>query len=102
VLYAAGALANSSTWDDDDTDPTFFVSRDAERVEPIDHSRPDEMATGMTAADGLLFAATHRGVILVCRSDEWPVGGSVPVPGDAIGRYNPLAWIDDSTISRTV
>lgn len=102
VLYAAGALANSSTWEDDDTDPMLFSSRDAETVEPINHPRPDEVVTGMTAADGHLFAATHRGTILVCRSDEWTVGGSVPVPGNVTGRYNPLAWMDDSTISRTV
>jgi hypothetical protein len=94
VLYAAGALANSSTWEDDDTDPMLFASYDAETVEPVDHPRPDEMVTGMTAADGNLFAATHRGTVLVRRSDEWAVSGSVPVPGDVTGRYNPLLWID--------
>jgi hypothetical protein len=95
VLYAAGALANSSTWEDDDTDPMLFASHDAETVEPIAHPRPDEMVTGMTAVDGVLFAATHRGTVLVRRSDEWVVSGSIPVPGDVTGRYNPLLWIDN-------
>jgi hypothetical protein len=92
-IYAAGALANSSTWEDDDTDPVFFVSHDAETIEPVDHPRPDEMVTGMTTTDGTLFAATHRGTVLVRRSDEWAVSGSVPVPGDVTGRYNPLLWM---------
>jgi hypothetical protein len=95
VLYAAGALANSSTWEDDDADPMLFASDDAETVERIDHPRPDEMVTGMTGADGVLFAATHRGTILVRHTGEWVVSGSIPVPGPVTGRYNPLVWKDN-------
>ncbi|WP_246989228.1 WD40/YVTN/BNR-like repeat-containing protein [Halorientalis marina] len=91
AIYAAGALANSSTWNDDDTDPELFVTRDRETVEPVTHPRPDEMVTGMEAVDGTLFAATHHGTLLV-KDDEWTVTGSFPVPGDVTGRYTPLLW----------
>jgi len=91
AIYAAGALANSLTWNDDDTDPELFVTRDRETVEPVTHPRPDEMVTGMEAVDGTLFAATHHGTLLV-KDDEWTVTGSFPVPGDVTGRYTPLLW----------
>jgi hypothetical protein len=94
AVYAAGALANSSTWEDADADPALFVSRDAETVDPVDHPRPGETVTGMTAVDGTPVAATHRGTVLTRRSGEWTVAGTIPVPGDVTGRYTPLAWVE--------
>jgi hypothetical protein len=91
-IYAAGALANSSTWEDDDTDPGLFLIRDRETVEPVAHPRPDEVVTGMEAVDETLYAATHHGTLLVRDAEKWTIAGSFPVPGDVTGRYTPLLW----------
>jgi hypothetical protein len=63
VVYAGGALANSSTWNDADADaaPELFVSRDGETIDPVEHPRPDETVTGLTAVDGRAVAATRGG-----------------------------------------
>jgi len=94
-VYAGGALANSSTWNDPDADPQLFVSRDRGRLEPVEHPRPDETVTGLTAVDGCVVAATHRGSVMVHDADGWTVAGSFPVPGDVTGRYTPLLWLED-------
>jgi hypothetical protein len=44
----------------------------------------------MTASDGDLVVATHRGSVLVRRGGEWTAVGELPVPGDLTGRYTPL------------
>jgi hypothetical protein len=95
VLYAGGALANSSTWNDADADPELFVSRDGEAVEPVEYPCPDETVTGLTAVDGTVVAATHGGSVMVRDSGEWTVAASFPVPGDVTGRYTPLLWLED-------
>lgn len=95
AIYTAGALANSSTWENDDTDPALFVTRDRETVESVDHPRPDEMVTGMESVDGTLLAATHRGTLLRGTDEAWTVAGSFPVPGDVTGRYTPLLWREE-------
>ncbi|WP_137285964.1 WD40/YVTN/BNR-like repeat-containing protein [Halorussus salinisoli] len=93
-IYAGGALAHTATWDDEDADPALFVCRDGETVEPVEHPRPDETITGMTAVDGAVVAATHRGTVLVRRPDGWAVAGSLPVSGQLAGSYTPLLWFD--------
>ena len=70
------------------------MCRDGETLEPVEHPRPDETITGMTAVDGSLVAATHGGTLLSYDSDEWTVIGSFPVPGDVTGRYTPLQWFE--------
>ncbi len=93
-VYAGGALANSSTWDDEDADPRLFVSRDGTTLEPVDQPRPDETVTGFAAVDGQLLAATHRGTVMREDPDDgWTVVGSVPTPGEVTGTYTPLCWV---------
>ncbi|WP_440008634.1 WD40/YVTN/BNR-like repeat-containing protein [Halomicrococcus sp. SG-WS-1] len=94
-IYAGGALAHTATWEDDDADPALFVFRDGETVEQVEHPRPDETITGMTAVDGAVVAATHRGTVLMRRRDGWTVAGSLPVSGQLAGSYTPLLWFDD-------
>ena len=93
-VYAAGALASSSTWNDADADPELFVCYDGETVEPVEHPCPGETVTGMTAIDGRVVAGTHRGTVLIQRSGDWVVDGSFPVSDDVTGRYTPLQWIE--------
>jgi hypothetical protein len=93
TLYAGGALANSSTWDDPDADPALVVSHDGETLETVEHPRPDETVTGITVLEGQIVAATHRGTVLVEDGGDWSVAGSFPTPGDVTGTYTPLcAW----------
>ncbi|WP_226012465.1 WD40/YVTN/BNR-like repeat-containing protein [Halomicrobium salinisoli] len=94
VIYAAGALANSSTWNDADADPALFACRDGESLDPVDHPRPDETVTGLTVVEGVVVAGTHGGTLLVGGDDGWSVAGSVPVPGEVTGRYTPLTWLN--------
>ena len=93
-VYAGGALAHTATWEDEDADPTLFACRDGETVEPVEHPRPDETVTGMTAVDGALVAATHRGTVLLRGRDGWTVVGSLPVSGERAVGYTPLSWVD--------
>ncbi len=95
VVYAGGALANSSTWNDVEASPELFVSPDGETVEPVEHPCSDGTITGLTAVSGSLVAATHRGSVLVHDSGEWTVAASFPVPGDVTGRYTPLLPLED-------
>jgi len=94
-LYAGAALAHTATWDEADADPALFVSRDGETVETVEHPRPDETVTGLTAADGAVVAATHRGTVMVRRADGWTVAGSLPVSDGFAGSYTPLLWVDE-------
>lgn len=94
VVYAGGALANSSTWNEPEADPELFVTQNGESIEPVDHLRPDETVTGLTAIDGSVAAATHRGTVMVHETDGWTVAGNFPVPDEVTGRYNPLLWVE--------
>lgn len=93
MVYAAGALRNSSTWNDESADPELFVSEDLRELQPVSHPRPDETVTGMTAVDGTLVAATHRGTVME-RDNGWRVVGTFPVPGEVTGRYTPVAHVE--------
>ncbi|WP_123537956.1 WD40/YVTN/BNR-like repeat-containing protein [Halosimplex salinum] len=90
TVYAAGALANSSTWDDPAADPELFALRD-DTLERVAFPAPDETVTGTTAVDGALVVATHRGSVFARRGDEWDRVGDLPVAADQTGRYTPLA-----------
>jgi hypothetical protein len=94
TLYAGGALANSSTWNDPGADPELFVSRDCETIEPVEHPRPGETVTGLTHIAGTVVAATHRGSVMVRDSGVWTVTASFPVSGEVTGRYTPLVHVD--------
>lgn len=90
TVYAGSALANSSTWDDDDADPELF-RWEGRALEPVSLPTTDETVTGLTSADGTVVAGTHRGTVLARRSGGWVETGQFPVPGDLTGRYTPLA-----------
>ncbi|ELZ30347.1 glycosyl hydrolase [Halosimplex carlsbadense 2-9-1] len=94
TVYAGGALANSSTWDDADAEPELFALRDS-GIEVIDFPASDETVTGMTAADGDLVVATHRGSMLVHRDGEWAAVGDLPVNEELTGRYTPLTRVEN-------
>lgn len=94
AIYAGGALSSSSSWDDDDADPALFAVREGDRLEKVDHPRPDETVTGITGVDGRVLAGTHRGTILRGVSGGWAVVGSIPVDEDSTGRYTPLSWFE--------
>jgi photosystem II stability/assembly factor-like uncharacterized protein len=94
TVYAAGAMANSSTWEDDDADPQLFELTVDSSVTPVETPYPEETVTGMTAVDGDLVAATHRGHVVVMRSDGWEDVGQVPTPGGLTGTYNPVCWFE--------
>ncbi len=94
VVYVSGALSNSSTWDDDDAEPALFRCRD-DSLEPIPIPYADETVTGMTAVDGDLVVATHRGHLLSRSADGWDDLGLFPVSGPLTGRYTPIASYDD-------
>jgi hypothetical protein len=93
VAYAGGALANSSTWDDPDADPELFAVRDGS-VERVGLPVADETVTGMTAVDGALAVATHRGSVFVRGDGSWERIRDLPVPGDLTGRYTPVTRIE--------
>ncbi len=94
-VYVGGALENSSTWNDPDADPELFAldvaAGDFERV-PIPAA--DETVTGMTAADGHLIVATHRGSAFVHRGGAFEAAGQFPISDDHTGRYTPLTWLE--------
>lgn len=90
TVYAAGALANSSTWDNDDADPELF-RWEGRGLEPVALPTDDETVTGLADADGTVVAGTHRGTLLARRSGGWVETGRFPVSGDLTGRYTPLA-----------
>lgn len=94
VTYAAGALANSGQWDDPGEHPGFFAYTPADGLRELDSPTPNEVVTGVVAAeDGPLFAGTHRGSLLRATADgEWAAVGSFPTDDDS-GTYTPLAWL---------
>jgi len=89
-VYAAGALANSSTWEDNDADPALF-RWEGVGLDPVALPTTDETVTGLTTVDGTVVAGTHRGRLLARRPDGWVETGRFPVPGGLTGRYTPLA-----------
>ena len=95
VVYAAGALASSSSWNDPDADPALFAVRDDDSLEVLDV--PDEAGTvtGMATADGDLVAATHRGSLFAVRDGDVQRFGEFPVPDDATGSYTPVTWLPE-------
>lgn len=93
-VWAGGALANSSTWNDPDADPALFRVTDRGAIRPVEHPRPSETITGLTAVEDRLVAATHGGTVLVRDVEDWTVAGSFPVSDDVTGRYTPLVRFD--------
>jgi len=89
VVYAGGALAHSSTWDDPDADPALFAIHGNE-AEPVAFPRSDETVTGMTAVGADLVAATHAGSVVRYSGGEWNSVGTLPVSDELTGRYTPL------------
>ncbi|WP_330631444.1 beta propeller repeat protein [Halocatena halophila] len=92
-VYAAGALSNSSDWDDPDADPGLFVATNAGSLDPLSIPATDEMVTGMTAIEGELYVATHHGRLFAHRG-SWNDVGEFPVRGPLTGRYTPVAALD--------
>ncbi|WP_254823089.1 WD40/YVTN/BNR-like repeat-containing protein [Haloglomus halophilum] len=90
VVYAGGALAHTSTWLEPDADPELFAWRGGDRAEPVSHPRPDETATGITAADGDVVVGTHEGTVLRRTAGEWTVVGTLPATDGFAGSYTPL------------
>ncbi|RRJ29232.1 WD40/YVTN/BNR-like repeat-containing protein [Halocatena pleomorpha] len=89
TVYAAGALSNSSTWNDPDADPALFSCSQSGSLDTIPIPPVDEMVTGMTAVDDDLLIATHRGHLFVHRG-SWHNLGEFPVRGPLTGRYTPI------------
>ncbi len=89
TVYAGGALANSSTWNDSDADPQFVAVRDGD-LERVAIPYPDETVTGIATVDGDLVVATHRGHVLRRDGTDWEELATVPTPGDVTGRYTPV------------
>lgn len=93
-LYAGANVAHTATWDDEDADPALFAVRDDETIEPVDHARPDETVTGVTAVDGRLAAATYHGTVMLEGADGWRVVAELPPADGPSGSYTPLCWLD--------
>ena len=91
-VYAAGAMANSSTWEDDDANPALFQWAGGS-LDPVALPTTDETVTGLTSVDGTVVAGTHRGRLLAGRPEGWAETGRFPVPGNLTGRYTPLATL---------
>ena len=95
TVYASGALSNSSTWDDDDADPALFAYHGDDSLEAVALPREDETVTGMTAVEGDLAVATHRGSLFVRTASDWEDAGTFSVPGELTGRYTPVTSDSD-------
>lgn len=93
-LYAGANIAHTATWSDDDADPALFVYRGGGTIEPVEHPRPDETVTGLTAVDGRLAAATYHGSVLLRDAEGWQVVGELPPTEGPSGSYIPLCWLD--------
>jgi hypothetical protein len=89
VVYASGALSNSSTWNDPDADPALYAVR-SNGLEQLPLPRDNETVTGMTNVEEHLVVATHRGSVFLYDDGEWAECARVPVPGEVTGRYTPL------------
>lgn len=90
AVYAAGALSNSSTWNDADADPALFSCSPSGSLDTIPIPPENGTVTGMTAVDGDLLIATHTGRLFVHRG-AWQDVGEFPVRGPLTGRYTPIA-----------
>lgn len=90
TVYSAGALANSSTWNDPDANPALYAYVDGELTH-VPLPRDDETVTGMTTLDGALVVVTHLGGVFHRRGDDWHELPSVPVvDGEVTRRYTPV------------
>jgi len=89
TVYAGGALANSSTWEDDDADPEFVAVRDGDPAR-VSLPYPDETVTGVATVAGDLVVVTHRGHVLRREGTAWADLATVPTRGDVTGRYTPV------------
>jgi hypothetical protein len=92
TTYASGALANSTTWNDDSATPALFaVEADEATLTRLSLPRPDETVTGLTAVDGDLVVATHLGGVFRRTDGGWTELPPVPTRlGRLAGRYTPL------------
>lgn len=89
TVYGAGALANSTTWNDPDAEPALYALTDGS-VTRLRLPRP-ETVTGMATLDGSLVVATHLGSVFHRAGDDWRELPSVPVQhGRLTGRYTPV------------
>lgn len=93
-VYASGALSNSSTWNDADANPALFSWSPTGSLDPIPIPAENETVTGMTAVDGDLLIATHRGSLFV-HHGSWHNSGEFPVSGPLTGRYTPAISYDE-------
>ena len=91
-IYAGANMENSSTWDDADADPGAFRVREDGTLEEIPVPTDAGTVTGMTAVDGELVVATHRGHVYVERAGQVLEQARFPTPGDLAGRYTPVTW----------
>jgi hypothetical protein len=92
--YAGANVAHTATWDDEDADPALFAVRDDGTVETVEHARPDETVTGLTAVEGRLAAATYHGTVMLEGVDGWRILGELPPADGPSGSYTPLCWVD--------
>jgi photosystem II stability/assembly factor-like uncharacterized protein len=90
VVYASGALANSSTWDDADAEPVLLAARGDGRAEPVPGPGDGETVTGLTAVGSRLVAATHRGSVFARGDGGWRPVGEFPTEGPLTGRHTPV------------
>lgn len=92
TTYASGALANSTTWNDDSATPALFaLDADEATLTRLSLPRPSETVTGLAALDGDLIVATHLGGVFRRTDDEWTELPPVPTRLDRLaGRYTPL------------
>ena len=89
TVYAGGAMANSSTWNDPGADPQLVAVRDGS-PERVEIPYPDETVTGLASIGASLHAVTHRGHVLRRAGAGWTELSTVPTPGSVTGRYTPL------------
>ena len=90
TVYGAGALTNSSTWNDPDANPALYAYADGELTH-VPLPRDDETITGMTTLDGSLVVVTHLGGVFHRRGDDWHELPSIPVVEDEVTRrYTPV------------
>lgn len=91
VVYAGGAPASSTSWEED-RDHALFECHDQPRLHRANSPTPEEVAVGWCRLDGQVVAATHKGTLLVRDSDGWSATGQIPHSNDSISRYAPLLY----------
>jgi photosystem II stability/assembly factor-like uncharacterized protein len=89
TVYAGGAPASSSSWEED-TDHALFECHESDTLEPVPSPAPTEVALGWCEFEGQILAVAHRGTLLQRQSDGWEELGTVPTPGTLSGRYLPM------------